>query len=290
MYLITISKCAVKSCYCNCFQDLVMKNEKQMITENAQQCASSSVNYSDGTPPVCTSDKTTKDGLSDPQQIALMSPVYQSNTTGAGANRQEDALINISISSEYQTKVIKPITEPREDHRDSQNSDSTIARNQIETTETLVLDKHWYKRYGRHAAEVGSASHTSASSKGQRSENREAYSVSTQTEDSGEMNVTTMKCSLFHISTQTDDVHLEIEEGEEPTGSPPVSPTVQSVTNQLLLSKAFPMSDPAHLAQRIRQNRNRMSAAYDDTEYEPYGLPEVVMKGKDKWKYCVLAF
>lgn len=279
-------------------EGLVTKSDKPMITENAQQCASSSVNHSDGSPPVCTSDMMTSN-TKDLQQIALMSPVYQSNTTGAGANSQEDALINISISTEYLTKVInsKPITEPRE-NRDSQNSDLRTARNQIETTETVALDKHGYchgdKHNSRHTAEVGSALHTSASSKGQRSENcevnggcnrkeiREVECVSTQTEESGEPSDTTVKCSLVHISTQTDNVQLETEEDEgreEPADSPPLSHPHQSVTNQLLLSKAFPMSDPAHLAERIRQNRNRMSAAYDDTEYEPYGLPEVVMKG-----------
>ncbi|MBN3316982.1 CENPF protein, partial [Atractosteus spatula] len=47
-----------------------------------------------------------------------------------------------------------------------------------------------------------------------------------------------------------------------------------------LFSQAFPLpADPAQIAERIRRNRARMSVAFDDTEYEPYGLPEVVMKG-----------
>nr|XP_014354160.1 PREDICTED: centromere protein F-like [Latimeria chalumnae] len=37
--------------------------------------------------------------------------------------------------------------------------------------------------------------------------------------------------------------------------------------------------DPAKTAARILKKRNPVSVAYDDTEYEPYGLPEVVMKG-----------
>lgn len=280
------------------------ESEKPIITEIPQ-----------ATPPVRTSDtmtSNTKDGQSDLQQIALMCPAYQTNTTGAGANSQEDALINISISSEYQTKVInsQPITEPRE-NRDSQNSDLRTARNQIETTETGALGKHEYrhgdatdKQSNHHAAkEVCSASSTNETCKGQRAESgdvngegnrtevREVQSVSTQTEESAELTDTTAKCSLVHTSTQTDNVQLQTDEDEgheEPADSPPLSPTLQSVTNQLLLSKAFPMSDPAHLAERIRQNRNRMSAAYDDTEYEPYGLPEVVMKGEIK--HCMLAF
>lgn len=50
--------------------------------------------------------------------------------------------------------------------------------------------------------------------------------------------------------------------------------------NQVLFSGSFPIpADPARLAERIRRNRTQLSAAFDDTEYEPYGLPEVVMKG-----------
>ncbi|KAI7801238.1 centromere protein F [Triplophysa rosa] len=284
----------------------LMTENETMITKNTQECATSSFTRRDETPPVCTSHTTTsnnKDGLSDLQQIALMSSVSHGNTTGAVANSQEDALINISISSEYQTKVIstKPIAvESREIH-DSQNSVLRTARNQIETKETVALDKHGYrhgdatdKQNNRHVAEVGSASQTNESSMGQRAESdevngdgnrtevREVQSVSTQTEESGELSDTTVKRSLVHTGTQTDNVPLETDEDEGhegPADSPPLSRTLQSVTNQLLLSKAFPMSDPAHLAERIRQNRNRMSAAYDDTEYEPYGLPEVVMKG-----------
>ncbi|XP_056625653.1 centromere protein F isoform X2 [Triplophysa dalaica] len=285
---------------------LLTENENEtMIKENAQECAASSVNYKDETPPDCTSHTTTtnnKDGLSDLQQIALLSPVSHGNTTGAGANSQKDALINISILSEYQTKVIntEPITKSREIH-DSQNSDLGTARNQMETKETDALDKHGDpyggatdKQNNHHVAEEVSASQTSESSKGQRAESdkingdgnrtevREVQSVSTQTEESEELSDTTVKRSLVHTGTQTDTVQLETDEEEGHEGSAesvPLSRTLQTVTNQLLLSKAFPMSDPAHLAERIRQNRNRMSAAYDDTEYEPYGLPEVVMKG-----------
>ncbi|XP_029470654.1 centromere protein F-like isoform X2 [Rhinatrema bivittatum] len=37
--------------------------------------------------------------------------------------------------------------------------------------------------------------------------------------------------------------------------------------------------DPTNIADRIRKQREQMSLVYDDTEYEPYGLPEVVRKG-----------
>ena len=64
--------------------------------------------------------------------------------------------------------------------------------------------------------------------------------------------------------------------------SPPLSPiTPAEGCDRLLFSGSFPIpSDPARLAERIRRSRSQMSAAYDDTEYEPYGLPEVVMKGQ----------
>lgn len=64
--------------------------------------------------------------------------------------------------------------------------------------------------------------------------------------------------------------------------SPPVSPPAWAPEsgNQVLFSGSFPIpADPARLAERIRRNRTQLSAAFDDTEYEPYGLPEVVMKG-----------
>uniref|UniRef100_A0A8K9XFS9 Si:dkeyp-115e12.6 n=1 Tax=Oncorhynchus mykiss TaxID=8022 RepID=A0A8K9XFS9_ONCMY len=83
-----------------------------------------------------------------------------------------------------------------------------------------------------------------------------------------------------HVYTQTEKEEEE-ENDEEPTESPPVSPVQMSEAegDRLLFSGSFPIpADPARLAERIRRNRTQMSAAYDDTEYEPYGLPEVVMK------------
>ncbi|TSY55757.1 Centromere protein F [Bagarius yarrelli] len=92
---------------------------------------------------------------------------------------------------------------------------------------------------------------------------------------------------VLHASTQTHGektmlLKKEEEESDECTHhkSPPLSSTPVSETEKLLFSSSFPIpANPAHLAERIRRNRTRMSAAYDDTEYEPYGLPEVVMKG-----------
>lgn len=90
---------------------------------------------------------------------------------------------------------------------------------------------------------------------------------------------------LLHASTQTSDEQTvqsekKEEQNEECNKSHPLSPAPDLETERLLFSGSFPIpADPAHLAERIRRNRSRMSAAYDDTEYEPYGLPEVVMKG-----------
>ncbi|KAK2838654.1 hypothetical protein Q7C36_013468 [Tachysurus vachellii] len=90
---------------------------------------------------------------------------------------------------------------------------------------------------------------------------------------------------VLHASTQTHGEQTvqpekEEEQSDACTESPPFFPTLASETEKLLLSGSFPIpANPAHLAERIRRNRSRMSAAYDETEYEPYGLPEVVMKG-----------
>lgn len=111
---------------------------------------------------------------------------------------------------------------------------------------------------------------------------RDVKSVSSQTED---------RCyppaapELHCVCTQTEEVQEEEEEGEEElVDSPPVSPVPSSegaeLGDKVLFAGSFPIpADPARLAERIRRNRTQLSAAFDDTEYEPYGLPEVVMKG-----------
>ncbi|XP_035266146.1 centromere protein F isoform X2 [Anguilla anguilla] len=93
---------------------------------------------------------------------------------------------------------------------------------------------------------------------------------------------------IKHSSTQTEpaeiqdeDPNTSNEELEQNSYSPPLSPMLapEGGTGPLF-SGSFPIpADPARLAERIRRNRSRISAAFDDTEYEPYGLPEVVMKG-----------
>uniref|UniRef100_A0A1A7XH40 Centromere protein F n=2 Tax=Iconisemion striatum TaxID=60296 RepID=A0A1A7XH40_9TELE len=105
----------------------------------------------------------------------------------------------------------------------------------------------------------------------------EMKSVSSQTEERPASSVALKMCA----STQTEE---EVEDEEEWAESPPISPVSLSEMaesgDKILLPGPFPIpADPARLAERIRRNRTQLSAAFDDTEYEPYGLPEVVMKG-----------
>ncbi|XP_014068425.2 trichohyalin isoform X1 [Salmo salar] len=119
----------------------------------------------------------------------------------------------------------------------------------------------------------------------------EVRSTSSQTEERGATGVwTPTQPSTPATSPETHQVYTQTEkeedgendEDEVPTESPPMSPVWMSEAegDRMLFSGSFPIpADPARLAERIRRNRYQMSAAYDDTEYEPYGLPEVVMKG-----------
>lgn len=106
----------------------------------------------------------------------------------------------------------------------------------------------------------------------------EMKSVSSQTEESWYHH----DVSTVYVSTQTEEAADDKE--EDLVESPPVSPVPLTEGaesgDKILFSGSFPIpADPARLAERIRRNRTQMSAAFDDTEYEPYGLPEVVMKG-----------
>ncbi|XP_031718669.1 centromere protein F isoform X3 [Anarrhichthys ocellatus] len=107
----------------------------------------------------------------------------------------------------------------------------------------------------------------------------EVRSVSSQTEESLYPRCAPATSDLRCAYTQTE------EEDEEESGDPrPVSvvpsPEGAELRDRVLFSGSFPIpTDPARLAERIRHNRTQLSAAFDDTEYEPYGLPEVVMKG-----------
>lgn len=107
----------------------------------------------------------------------------------------------------------------------------------------------------------------------------EMKSISSQTEECLYPRSAPTATVLHCAYTQTEE-----EEGEELVESPPVSPVRLSegagLEDKVLFSGSFPIpADPVRLAERIRRNRTQLSAAFDDTEYEPYGLPEVVMKG-----------
>ncbi|XP_073342824.1 uncharacterized protein [Pagrus major] len=109
----------------------------------------------------------------------------------------------------------------------------------------------------------------------------EMKSVSSQTEESLYLHSSPPAPELHCAYTQTEE---EEDDEDESVESPPVSPvplTEEAVSaDKILFSGSFPIpADPARLAERIRRNRTQLSAAFDDTEYEPYGLPEVVMKG-----------
>ncbi|KAK3535781.1 hypothetical protein QTP70_021090 [Hemibagrus guttatus] len=119
---------------------------------------------------------------------------------------------------------------------------------------------------------------------------KEVKTVCTQTEECNrevvmEFGGPPQRPVVLHAGTQThgeqtQQPEKEDEQSDECTESPTLSPSPTSETEKLLLCGSFPIpANPARLAERIRRNRSRMSAAYDDTEYEPYGLPEVVMKG-----------
>lgn len=107
-------------------------------------------------------------------------------------------------------------------------------------------------------------------------------SVSSQTEDDFYPTSASAASELLCASTQTEEVeaHGEDELVESPPLSPVPLPEGTESEEKMLFSASFPIpADPARLAERIRRNRTQLSAAFDDTEYEPYGLPEVVMKG-----------
>ncbi|XP_029021445.1 centromere protein F isoform X2 [Betta splendens] len=106
----------------------------------------------------------------------------------------------------------------------------------------------------------------------------EMKSIGSQTEESLCTHSGRAASELHCVFTQTE------EEEEHMEDSPPLSPGPLSEAaepgDKMLFASSFPIpADPARLAERIRRNRTQLSAAFDDTEYEPYGLPEVVMKG-----------
>ncbi|XP_040028905.2 uncharacterized protein LOC120817121 isoform X2 [Gasterosteus aculeatus] len=105
----------------------------------------------------------------------------------------------------------------------------------------------------------------------------EMRSVGSQTEESLSPRRAPTTSDLRCAYTQTEE-----NEQEDLVDPPPVSAAASLGGAELrdVFLGSFPIpADPARLAERIRRNRTQLSAAFDDTEYEPYGLPDVVMKG-----------
>ncbi|KAL0176311.1 hypothetical protein M9458_028641, partial [Cirrhinus mrigala] len=266
--------------------------ENVMTKEHAQHEFEKSTVNDKNTPSTNTKDKLsplqtklTDYSNSDSQPIASVSPEDQTKAANASVNSQEDALISVSISTKYQSEVINsnPITESY-GTADSQNSDVLCTgHDEIETMETVDLDKHGHchgettDEQNKHVEKPIKTESALCQTVEVSEVRTEVKSASTQTDESQEL-ILGDKQPPVHACTQTDGEQLETVKDKEPAELLPLSTTPRTVTNQLLLSSVFPMNDPAHLAERIRQSRNRMSAAYDETEYEPYGLPEVVMK------------
>ncbi|CAL8268765.1 unnamed protein product [Boreogadus saida] len=122
-------------------------------------------------------------------------------------------------------------------------------------------------------AEQGAPSATPAASQRETSSGRPSLrSAATQTHASPLPTGAAGPPLFLHACTQTEEEVVVVAEV--------VEEEVQGRAERLLFSGSFPIpADPARLAERIRRNRSQLSAAFDDTEYEPYGLPEVVMKG-----------
>ncbi|XP_061140351.1 centromere protein F [Syngnathus typhle] len=110
------------------------------------------------------------------------------------------------------------------------------------------------------------------------STNWSATSVSTQTEHlrSGATEALPER-HCVHTQTVTEKKGSDDVSPHQPQAAPSAG---RETGDKMLFSTSFPIpADPVRLAERIRRNRMQLSAAFDDTEYEPYGLPEVVMKG-----------
>ncbi|XP_077466311.1 uncharacterized protein LOC144082787 isoform X2 [Stigmatopora argus] len=106
-----------------------------------------------------------------------------------------------------------------------------------------------------------------------------ARSVSTQTEDQSRPAASEGPPERPCTRTRTDSKEDKLDDASS-HGEKAVLSAGREARDKMLFSTSFPIpADPVRLAERIRRNRTQLSAAFDDTEYEPYGLPEVVMKG-----------
>ncbi|XP_070693100.1 centromere protein F isoform X2 [Pempheris klunzingeri] len=199
--------------------------------------------------------KIDKESEKENQDINLL---HQSNTCQTQNKEKRDTeVIQVSFEKTGQQRVAK-------------DSQKVSGPKQTKTAECFM---------GNPETKPGTSRVTSDSS--DRDFRTEMRSVSSQTEERLHPSSPPTASELHSAYTQTEE---EDEDEEELVESPPVSPVAlceqEEIGDKMLFSGSFPIpADPARLAERIRRNRTQLSAAFDDTEYEPYGLPEVVMKG-----------
>lgn len=167
-------------------------------------------------------------------------------------NKMKKELVQISSSQK-----LSQLSTAKDPHKVSGTNPATVVECYTPTTET--------RQDGENNTTIKTADKTF---------NTEIRSVTSQTDES------LYFCGTFRVcaSTQTEE---DLKDKEESVDSPPVAVSEKTEPgDKMLLSGSFPIpADPAQLAERIRRSRTQLSAAFDDTEYEPYGLPEVVMKG-----------
>ncbi|XP_053361917.1 centromere protein F [Clarias gariepinus] len=212
-----------------------------------------------------------KDGLAENGiKTKVMDPKYNKESAGRKKSCMSILSYDEMVNATQSDKANRNMTKQENEHTlaaDSQTCNSVVKEDNVKQAQTLEI--------------------TGITSSTDKVGLKEVKSVCTQTnrekvEDFGSPQ---QKPVVLHVSTQTNgEQTIRTEErkveNDDCTKSPPLSPPAASETERLLFSGSFPIpANPAHLAERIRRNRSRMSAAYDDTEYEPYGLPEVVMKG-----------
>lgn len=205
--------------------------------------------------------KTDKESEKENQEINLL---HQLNTCQTQHKEKRDTEV-IQLSSE---KTGQPQT--------TKDSPKVSGPKQNKSTECFTVNHEAKQEASRATNKIKTTSDSS-----DRYVGTEMKSVSSQTEESLYPRSAPAVSELHCAYTQTEE---EEEEEEELVESPPVSPVPLSqgaeLGEKVLFSGSFPIpADPARLAERIRRNRTQLSAAFDDTEYEPYGLPEVVMKG-----------
>lgn len=130
------------------------------------------------------------------------------------------------------------------------------------------------------------ATNTTVATEREAHERPSTRSAATQTHDSPEATAVFATPPRTNACTQTQEAEVVVAgaAAAAAAGAPPPSWAPGRGT---VFSGSFPLpADPARLAERIRHSRSQLSAAFDDTEYEPYGLPEVVMKGEWRKPPC----